>query len=205
MSKIKTLLASILVFCLVCSVSYAANYKTESGRFKISYTDDRNLDENGNVVADLTQFRVGVLAYDWTIVDEANAIVFQKRYFKPVTSNVVIMQATLENEGNYLATLKIKNLILESGKVTEYSVPPNVVHNILFEKPEPPTPTPTPIPEPTPTPIPALPGFVPIPAVDENFSFEDLPPVQETDFGNETDFGGTSGGGSIDGLLELLK
>lgn len=202
MSILKKLFIIIAILPLWFSASNAATYETKSGHFKLGFYDDVNLDASGNLIVDRDQFSIGLLVYDFVVVKEDDqSVVFKKRYFKPASSNVTVMEATLTAEGNYLAAVKAVNIMLRNGSPIEVSAPPAVVHNIIFKRPEPtPTPSPTPPPTPVPTPTP-LPDWEPAPIPEGSFFFEDL---EETDFGNETNFGG---GGNIgtSGLLELLK
>lgn len=202
MSKIKLLVGLFALLLMPVGV-LAGDFVTKSGRFVLTATDDVNLNADGSIIQK-PGFTTGVFIYRLSIVKESdNSEVFKKDYvhFNLFGDNVVDMTGEVKDEGSYLMTVTVVNKISPFNNPQEFYKPPIVVHNLTFEMPEP-TPTPTPVP-PTPTPTPVPEPLVPEPLSDSVFSFQDLP-VNETDMGNETPFGG-GGGSNIQQILERLR
>lgn len=183
MVKLKTILIVALLL-LVCAPVGAGTFVTESGRFVLGATDDMNLNPDGSFKP--KPGVIGIYVYDLFVAKKTGETIRKIRFQKPENSNVLVMPVDGENalteEGNYLLAVKIVNVIYVPGQgLQEFASPPQIVHDLVFDIPEP-TPTPTPIPpEPTPTPVPQ--PDVPLPFVSDNQFFF----VDETDF-NETDF-----------------
>ena len=184
MLKLRNLVIVAMLFAFVAAPSFGATYKTETGRFILSATDDLNLNPDGSIKP--VAGRVGQYRYDLKVTkgDFVKKIPFNK----PQTNNVVVMKVAgsdaLLEEGTYVLTVQVVNVVFTlGGGIEEYTSPPKIAHTLIFEKPVPPTPTPVPTPEPTP--VPPTPTPVP-PAVPEQFDNDSqfhFDPLNETDFG----------------------